>query len=145
MVTKTTDDGKGFYHEPPCTEEEEDDFYRRVGGGPISILHAPKKPKPKDDEEIGSDDQRNSRGRAIPLDEGLEATLRQLIARKHRPGFGPVTSDVQIDMLCEVIRQQRADGQRIDVIARMRAKHGSEARPTGSRSDLAVPRCEHVM
>jgi hypothetical protein len=52
MVTKTTDDGKGFYHEPPCTEEEEDDFYRRVGGGPVSILHAPKKPKPKDDEEI---------------------------------------------------------------------------------------------
>jgi hypothetical protein len=56
-----------------------------------------------------------------------------------------VTSDVQIDMLCEVTRQQRADGQRIDVIARMRAKHGSEAPPTARGSDRAVRRCDYVM
>ena len=40
-----------IYEEPPYTEEEEMDFYRRVGGGPVSILHAPKQPKPKDDEK----------------------------------------------------------------------------------------------
>jgi hypothetical protein len=48
-------------------------------------------------------------------------------------------------MLCEVIRQQRADGQRIDVIACMRAKHGSVARPPASGSDVAVRRCDQVM
>jgi hypothetical protein len=50
MVRKRTDNG-GWYEEPPYTEEEEMDFYRRVGGGPVSILHAPKQPKPKDDEK----------------------------------------------------------------------------------------------
>jgi hypothetical protein len=43
--------GDHVYHEPPYTEEEEADFYRRVGDGPVSILHASKQPKPKDDEK----------------------------------------------------------------------------------------------
>ncbi len=35
-------DGVVVGHEPPYTEAEEDEFYRRVGGGPVSIIHAPK-------------------------------------------------------------------------------------------------------
>jgi len=46
MVRKLCDDGVSYYHEPPYTEEEEMEFYRRVGGGPVSILHAPKHEAP---------------------------------------------------------------------------------------------------
>ena len=41
MVRRTGDDG-GVWHEPPYTWEEEQDMYRRMGGGPVTILRAPR-------------------------------------------------------------------------------------------------------
>jgi hypothetical protein len=46
MVKIYSDDGVYVGNEPPYTEEEEMDFYRRIGGGPVSILHAPKSAAP---------------------------------------------------------------------------------------------------
>jgi hypothetical protein len=42
MVKIYSKNGVYVGDEPPYTEEEEMDFYRRIGGGPVSILHAPK-------------------------------------------------------------------------------------------------------
>jgi hypothetical protein len=45
MVRRTADNG-AVYFEPPYTWDEEQEMYRRVGGGPVTVLHAPK-PNPE--------------------------------------------------------------------------------------------------
>ncbi len=50
MVRKLCDDGVSYYNEPPYTEEEEMAIYKGMDiDGPVTILRAPKPPKPKDD------------------------------------------------------------------------------------------------
>jgi hypothetical protein len=40
MVRKQAKNGAS-YHEPPYTWEESRDFYRAMGGGPVTVVHAP--------------------------------------------------------------------------------------------------------
>ena len=42
VMVRVRDDLGGDFHEPPYTWEEEQDMYRRMGGGPVTILHAPR-------------------------------------------------------------------------------------------------------